>query len=164
MGFPLNVYVASFAAGAAGSALSLPLWRQWCRRHGLVDDPGHRKIHAEPMPLAGGLAVLTGMLFPLLAGAALAATHAGAREFFLRLAHHMIDTNEAGLLQYGFNKRALQLTGMAAGAAGMLAVGLRDDRAELAPAAKFAAQLLCALVVAAVGVRVTLFVHSVVFS
>jgi UDP-GlcNAc:undecaprenyl-phosphate GlcNAc-1-phosphate transferase len=46
----------------------------------------------------------------------------------------------------------------------MLAVGLRDDQVELRPAVKFTAQLACALVVAAVGVRVTLFVHNVVFS
>jgi UDP-N-acetylmuramyl pentapeptide phosphotransferase/UDP-N-acetylglucosamine-1-phosphate transferase len=39
--------------------------------HNLVDDPGQRKIHDAPVPLAGGLAVLTGILLPLAAGAIL---------------------------------------------------------------------------------------------
>ena len=34
----------------------------------LVDDPGQRKIHDQPVPLAGGFAVLTGILLPLVAG------------------------------------------------------------------------------------------------
>ena len=37
-----------------------------------MDDPGHRKIHATPIPLAGGLAVMTGLVVPLLAGTAFA--------------------------------------------------------------------------------------------
>jgi UDP-GlcNAc:undecaprenyl-phosphate GlcNAc-1-phosphate transferase len=100
----------------------------------------------------------------LLAGAILAFAHPGARDFMVRLSGHFIDSLDLGLLQYGLGKRGVQLAGIIAGALGMLAVGLRDDQVELRPAVKFAAQLACALVVAAVGVRVTLFVHNVVFS
>ena len=56
--------------------LALPLWRKWCLRIKLVDDPGRRKIHDQPVPLAGGLAVLTGILLPLAAGAILLKTGA----------------------------------------------------------------------------------------
>ena len=68
MGFPLNAYLLAFVAALVASAAALPWWRRWCGRVGLVDDPGQRKIHSTPMPLAGGLAVLTGLLLPLLAG------------------------------------------------------------------------------------------------
>ncbi|MCU0789399.1 MAG: hypothetical protein MUC91_14710 [Verrucomicrobia bacterium] len=34
--------------------VSLPVWQQVCRRTGLLDAPGHRKLHGEPIPLAGG--------------------------------------------------------------------------------------------------------------
>jgi UDP-GlcNAc:undecaprenyl-phosphate GlcNAc-1-phosphate transferase len=46
----------------------------------------------------------------------------------------------------------------------MLAVGILDDRHELRPAIKFGGQVLVALLVAAAGVRVTLFVHNSLFS
>ena len=65
MKFPADAYVLAVCGGFVATAATLPLWRAWCRRSGLVDDPGHRKIHREPVPLAGGLAVLTGLLVPL---------------------------------------------------------------------------------------------------
>jgi len=115
-----------------------------------MDEPGHRKIHGSPIPLAGGLAVLTGVLTPLLAGAIVALV-------FARL-------KVAGLYEYGFSVRTVQLLCLTAGAFGMLLIGLRDDRTELSPAVKFTGQLAVALVVAAAGIRITLFVPSVVFS
>ena len=66
MTFPINLYLLSGLGGCMMVLLSLPLWRAWCRRTGLVDDPGHRKIHDQSIPLAGGLAILTGILLPLL--------------------------------------------------------------------------------------------------
>src|SRR5215472_13901439 len=62
--FPANAYVAAVVSTCLTTALTLPLWRRWCLRTGLVDDPGYRKIHAQPIPLAGGLAVMTGLLVP----------------------------------------------------------------------------------------------------
>ena len=37
-------------------------------RWGLVDRPGHRKIHAAPMPTSGGLAIWLGIVLPLAVG------------------------------------------------------------------------------------------------
>ena len=74
MNFPFNAYCLAFVGALLATAASLPLWRAWCERTGLVDDPGHRKIHAVPVPLAGGLAVLTGLLVPVLAGVLLTTT------------------------------------------------------------------------------------------
>ncbi len=132
------------------TALSMPLWRRRCVRFGLVDDPGHRKIHATPIPLAGGLAVFTGILVPLLVG------------IVVGLAVHHSDT--VSLFEYGLNRRAVQLLGIFSGALGMLLLGLADDWMELPPATKFGGQLLVALFVAACGVRITLFVPNVLFS
>ena len=52
MTFPLNAYLLALLGGFLATFLTLPLWRRWCLRVGLVDEPGHRKIHATPMPLA----------------------------------------------------------------------------------------------------------------
>ena len=42
--------------------------RRWGPRFGLVDRPGHRKIHQTPMPTSGGLAIWLGIVLPLAAG------------------------------------------------------------------------------------------------
>jgi uncharacterized membrane protein YeaQ/YmgE (transglycosylase-associated protein family) len=67
-------------------------------------------------------------------------------------------------LDYGFGARRLQLAAILLGLVGMLVLGWLDDRHELAPLPKFAGQFLIAALVAAAGVRVTLFVPRLVFS
>lgn len=157
MTFPFNVYVLAFAGGFLATALSLPAWRKWCLRTGLVDDPGHRKIHESPIPLAGGLAVLTGLLVPpALAAVLLKLQVAEPRG--------LLDPNTVNLFGYGFTRRTTQLTAILLGALGMVGVGWLDDKHELRPAAKFGGQLLVAMLVAAAGVRITLFVDNLLFS
>lgn len=167
LGFPFNLYLVAFAAACGTTLLSVPLWRRWSYKTGFVDDPGHRKIHDQPIALAGGLAVLTGLLVPLAAGAVLitamglglvtAPSSQGAFEMPL-------DDTSAGLLGYGFARRAVELTAILLGAIGMAILGWIDDKRELSPAAKFAGQVLIAGLVAAAGVRITLFIPNVLFS
>ena len=151
MNFPFNVFLAAFAGALAVTLLALPLWRRWCLRTGLVDDPGQRKIHDAPVPLAGGLAVLTGMLLPLVAAAVL-----------LKACH--LSAPGAPQLEYGLNRRTIQLSAIAFGAIAMVALGWLDDKRELKPLPKFVGQLLIAAIVAAAGKRITLFVPSIIFS
>jgi UDP-GlcNAc:undecaprenyl-phosphate GlcNAc-1-phosphate transferase len=150
MTFPFNVYLPALAAGFFITLASLPLWRSACLRAGLVDEPGHRKIHDAPVTLAGGPAVLTGLLVALVLGAV--AVQLGL------FGAHTVD------LRYGLRKRFLELSAIAFGALGMTGLGICDDKHELRPAVKFSGQLCIALLVAASGVRVTLFVHSFIFS
>jgi UDP-GlcNAc:undecaprenyl-phosphate GlcNAc-1-phosphate transferase len=145
-------------AGAFGTAfLAQPLWNRWCVRAGLMDDPGHRKIHQQPVPLAGGLAVMTALAVPLLPAVLL---------LWLQQTHHasFFDPVTVDRLVYGLNKRKLELGAIVLGALGILVVGLLDDKRELKPAAKFTGQLLIALLVAAAGARITLFVPHPWFS
>ena len=175
MTFPFNAYLLAFVSACVTVLASLPLWRKWCLRTGLVDDPGYRKIHDRPIPLAGGLAVMTGLLVPtLLAGLVLWWQRAGgdgggdplipgsAARGAGRLA--LLDSDSAFLLQYGLGRRAIELAGIFLGAFGMLWVGWLDDKHELKPRAKFAGQLLIAGLTAATGVRITLFVPNIIFS
>ena len=67
------------------------------------------------------------------------------------------------LLEYGLSRRAISLAGILLGALGMVVVGLLDDKYELRPGTKFLGQFLVATLVAASGVRITLFVHSAIF-
>ena len=151
MPFPLNAYVPAFLGAFLTTLIALPLWRRWCRRVGLVDDPGHRKIHDLPVPLAGGMAVLTGLAVTILAGA-------------IEVRFDLLGINTAGLLSYGLIQRAGRLVAILIGAVGMVALGCWDDKQELRPAVKFSGQCFIAVLVAAAGVRITLFVHSTAFS
>jgi UDP-GlcNAc:undecaprenyl-phosphate GlcNAc-1-phosphate transferase len=156
--FPLNLYLGSLLGAFLGAFLTLPAWRRWCLRIGLVDDPGARKIHAEPVPLAGGAAILTGILLPLTAGAlvVLWAVRDGPP-----MSASDLDLDR---LSYGFGARRAQLAALVLGLVGMGLLGWLDDRHELRPLPKFGGQVLIALLVAAAGVRVTLFVPSLAFS
>ena len=151
MTFPLNAYAYAFAGAFLASLASLPLWRAWCRRTGHVDAPGHRKIHAEPVALAGGLAVATGLFLPILVG--VAAVQLG-----------WLGPRTTELMSYGLGRRAIELIAILVGAAGMVGLGWLDDRHELRAAPKFVGQILIAALVAAAGVRVTLFVPNLAFS
>ena len=151
MKFPFNYFIAAFAGAFLTTLLTLPLWRRWCLRTNLVDDPGHRKIHNTPVPLAGGFAVLAGILLPLLGGALLLKTG---------LAHF----SEHQAILHGVDRRADELLVLALGAVAMTLLGWLDDKWELSPQLKFSGQFLIALAAAASGSRISLFVHNEFFS
>ncbi len=151
MNFPFSVYLAAFVGALVTSFFALPLWRAWCIRIGLVDDPGHRKIHNSPIPLAGGLAVLTGLLVPLVIAT-----------FLLKF--NLFGEATTAPLLHGLSKRAWQLAAIAFGGIGMTILGLLDDKQELDPLQKFTGQLLIALIVACSGVRITLFIPNLAVS
>jgi UDP-GlcNAc:undecaprenyl-phosphate GlcNAc-1-phosphate transferase len=147
------LYIIAFAAAFFVALIALPLWRKWCLHIGLVDDPGHRKIHHEPVPLAGGLAVMTALILP----AALAV-------IAISIPLPVLNSETVQLLRHGLIVRWPELTAIFLGAFGMLLVGVLDDKHELRPAVKFSGQFLIALLVAASGVRITLFVPNIIFS
>src|SRR5205807_370667 len=163
MPFPFNAYLPAFLGSFFATLISLPLWRKWCLRVGLVDDPGHRKIHDQPTALAGGLAVMTGLAVPLLLGMVVLWWINGASP------NHgsslkPLDSQTVAPLEHGLHRRQIELAGILIGALGMLVVGVLDDKHELRPRLKFAGQLLVAFIVAACGARITLFVHNLWFS
>ena len=151
MTFPFNFFLAAFAGAFVTTLLALPLWRAGCLRCGLVDDPGHRKIHRSPVALAGGFAVLTGILLPLVGGAML-------------LKFSAVHLSSAGAIVHGIDRRALELAVLALGAVAITLLGWLDDKHELKPLPKFLGQLLIAIAVAAACKRITLFVSSEGFS
>ena len=152
MSFPFNIYLTALMAGFFISWLLLPGCRIFCRRIGLVDDPGHRKIHETTIPLAGGLSVMLGIILPLLASFVMSHTGIPGTP----------QTQE--LMQHGIDKRQSELIAIAIGALIVVVTGALDDRFELMPAVKFTGQFIAALLVAVSGARITLFVPSLLFS
>ncbi|MCS7090603.1 MAG: MraY family glycosyltransferase [Verrucomicrobiota bacterium] len=134
-----------------GTAISMAWWRHAVIHLGMVDDPGHRKIHTERVPLAGGLAVLTGWLLALVGGMVVLQTI-------------WWDAGTRAALTYGLDRRAGQLLVMILGAVAMTLLGALDDRHELRPSIKFLGQWLVASAVVAADIRITLFVPGPLFS
>lgn len=166
MTFPFNLYALALLSSTIVASVGLPLWRRWCLRAGLVDDPGHRKIHDSPVPLAGGLTLFTALLVPLLAGVIFAFWNSWSSGAAPSPGSGFtpLGITSTLLIKYGFARRAMELAGIILGAGGILLVGLLDDKYELRAAAKFGGQLAVALLVAACGVRITLFVPSLIAS
>src|ERR1043165_8054810 len=151
MSFASILYLLIGSGACAATFLSLPFWREWSRRTGLTDEPGTRKQHRGAVPLAGGFAILTGLIVPLLA-------------FAVLLPLGLLPPEWSEKIRYGFSHRSGQLMAILAGAAGMSLLGWFDDRHELRAAPKFAGQVAIATLVAAAGIRITIFVPSVAFS
>ena len=95
---------------------------------GLVDQPGHRKIHAAPKPLGGGAGIFLGVAVPMLAGVLLNAVMSVA------------DPVERALARGSVEQLPLVLAFLAAGF-GMWLLGLVDDRRALGPFIKLGVQL-----------------------
>ncbi len=132
MTHPVPLLLAAFVAAFALCLLLTPLVRAAARRWGLVDEPdGHRKIHARPIPVAGGVAVL-------LATAVVLAALVFAS-----------DSWRAALGQ-----RWLPLVGLAAASALIAVVGVLDDYKGLLGRHKLVGQLMAVGVVVGCGVEI----------
>jgi UDP-GlcNAc:undecaprenyl-phosphate GlcNAc-1-phosphate transferase len=157
MAFPFNYFLAAFAGALLTTLLALPLWRKWCLRINLVDDPRDGKnydapkIHSGAIPLAGGFAVLTGILLPLVVGA-------------IYIQSGIAKISFSNLIAHGLERRGFELAAIAFGAIAITLLGWLDDKHELKPLPKFIGQLLIAIAVAMACKRITLFVHSEIFS
>ncbi|HXI50519.1 MAG TPA: MraY family glycosyltransferase [Candidatus Saccharimonadales bacterium] len=128
-----------FLAAALAVIASVPAWKRWCVARGWLDRPGPRKVHETPVPLAGGLAVLTGMLV------ALGAAWAGTRLHWINVALFSQPT--------GPPAHPTRLWILLAGACAMTGLGWVDDRKDLRPVSKFTGQLGIAAVVACLGLE-----------
>ena len=104
-------------------------------RIGFVDKPGHRKIHANPKPLGGGVAIFWAIALPIVAGI----------EFMRGVP---LNPAKSGELQAALAGGVRQQASLAYGLLGALlcihVVGLIDDRKALGPYVKLVAQLAIA--------------------
>lgn len=149
--FPHGIYLMCGLGAGFVSWLAMRWWLPWCLANGWMDQPGHRKIHHQPIALAGGLAVATSLTL-LFAGS------------FLFIQLPILPEQVLGYLKYGFQERGIQVIGLVGGMLIMLGIGLWDDKHLPKPGPKFIAQTVAALLVAACGIRITLFVDNPFFS
>ena len=104
-------------------------------RLGFVDKPGGRKIHANPKPLGGGVAIFLGIALPMVVGLLLVN---GAGEWLVSRFDNRKDVHD--LVAGGQHQTPLSL-GLLAAMLVMHAMGLFDDRKALGPYLKLFIQL-----------------------
>jgi UDP-GlcNAc:undecaprenyl-phosphate GlcNAc-1-phosphate transferase len=103
---------------------------------GFVDKPGHRKIHSNPKPLGGGVAIFIAFAVPMLV--ALMAIHSN----LVPLDHPNWDKYAGGVIQQ------TPLAGTMLGALVIIHImGLVDDRKALGPYIKLLIQLAVAAMI-----------------
>ncbi|MCA9082414.1 MAG: undecaprenyl/decaprenyl-phosphate alpha-N-acetylglucosaminyl 1-phosphate transferase [Planctomycetaceae bacterium] len=143
--FIVGTYMSAFLVSVVGT----PIIRRLAPALGLVDQPGHRKVHSNPTPMGGGIAVFLGLLIP---GIVLtcSANFTGAWEIVQR----MLDDLQSAT---GLKK---QIMAISAGATVLFLTGLADDRWNLSWKPRLGIQFLTALFVVFSGVQATLFVNQ----
>jgi len=158
------IFFAAFLLSLAGTFLA----RRYARRLGMMDDPGHRKVHTVATPRNGGIGIFWGFALPLLVGIIalpLLADHiiwhlpisfyfTGQPEgyFALRLFGFLIPIPEQ-FVTYLPGMRAhvsLALLLLAATFA-IHILGLLDDKKPLAPWPKLIAQIAIAAALVFIG-------------
>ena len=126
--------------GVFSFVLSLALTRfmiWFAPRIGFTDKPGHRKIHSNPKPLGGGVAIFWSFLAPLLL--ALAATRFLGHAYENNSLPHDFLAEKA--LISGAMQQAPMLFGVLLATLAMHVMGLFDDRRALGPYSKLIVQL-----------------------
>ncbi len=124
----MNAYLVVGLIAGVATFVTTPLIRAVSRRVGAIDRPNDRKVHAQPTPTLGGVAILIGMLV-----AGFAAWSMGDFEDLFT--------------------QSSQTLGIAAGAVIICALGVVDDLRPLPAPVKLAGQTFAAGILFLAGVK-----------
>ena len=158
--------------------------RRWGPHWGLIDRPGHRKVHQVAMPTSGGLAIWLGIVLPLAVGQVLlwAGQESGVRGQGSGAESNVASTPEARSLNRepsgeprtlsldalrtfvarhvpGLLHQSGKLWELLAGGTVLMLLGLADDRRGLDWRLRLGVQTAVAVVLVALGWRMSLFLE-----
>lgn len=142
----LNFVVVTFLLAFLSSVTVTPIIRRLAPSLGLVDQPGHRKVHVTPTPMGGGIAVAIGLTVPLV----FVLIPSGLRT--------IVPLWEELLPESLDPAARSQMLGILIGAAVLFFVGLADDRWNLSWKMRLGLQVAVATGVTMSGVKATVFV------
>ncbi len=131
--------------------------RRLAPRFGLVDQPGHRKIHETPITTGGGLGIWLGVVLPFaVAQVALFGLDAGRDQVWLnRLLPDYVLLHLNGLILQSVKLWILLGLGSV-----LVVLGTLDDRYNLSWKLRIVVQILVAIAAVAAGFRASLFIDS----
>ena len=136
------LYVAAVVLAGVATALATPLVRRLASHVGVLDQAGDRRMHADPKPRIGGIAVFFGFAFALFAVLGFALLHPALLYPAVASKVFAIKFDALGdQLQASHN-----LVGLLSGSMLILGVGVWDDIMGMRPRNKFIAQIVVALI------------------
>ena len=147
----LEFLIGGFLTAAVLSCVITPLVRKMAPALGLIDLPGHRKVHVQPTPRGGGIAIFLGFMIPTVFVVA-ACLMSGWK--------HLAGIDPVVEAIKQTPERLSQFLAIGAGACALFLTGLADDRWNLSWKFRLGLQLSVAVGVVASGVRATVFVDQ----
>ena len=126
-------YLLIFAIAFAATIAFVPLVRRFAKAHGIVDEPGPRRVNRRPVPRLGGVAMFGGLLVAVIVEYVCERTGLWHGPLYI--------PGEV-------NVRSI---GVLVGLAVVVVVGIIDDVRNLGPGTKFLGQLLASCIIAATG-------------
>ncbi|MBI1319492.1 MAG: undecaprenyl/decaprenyl-phosphate alpha-N-acetylglucosaminyl 1-phosphate transferase [Candidatus Hydrogenedens sp.] len=148
MSYDYLIYAYAFFCTFVLSWFGTRAVRWFALRYKILDQPGHRKMHAEPMPLLGGVAIV-GAFYIFALG------HIGG---LMLLTQFGDDWIEHQLLQFLGEDAQVKVAGLLAGGVLIFLLGVVDDLYALKPWLKLVGQIVAAAVLVMSGIRLELFV------
>jgi UDP-GlcNAc:undecaprenyl-phosphate/decaprenyl-phosphate GlcNAc-1-phosphate transferase len=149
-------YLILFGQGFLFSVLLTPLMRRLAPVFGFWDHPGARKVHSHPKPLLGGAAIFFAFVLVVIGDLLilnwLYRLNLRPDNWLFRCLLLLAD-NAAGV-----RRAILQLTGFLLGGALMFVVGLIDDRFGMSPLMKLLGQIVAAIILYSVDIKIGLFI------
>ncbi|MDI7251218.1 MAG: MraY family glycosyltransferase, partial [Actinomycetota bacterium] len=133
------LYLLIFAASLLLALFLTPVARRWAERLGAVDMPHDRKVHENPTPTLGGLAILVAVVFSILAGKVLV----------------RIVPSLARPVGMSDALSSYQLLGIIIASSLVAVLGAVDDMRRLSPWMKLAGQVAASLVLISFGVEIS---------
>ncbi len=144
------IFACVLAASFAVSLVATAIMRRVALRWQLLDHPGERKMHAEPIPLMGGVAICLSF-YTILMGCFL------IPHYVSELGHDWwAERFLAGLGEHA----GIKLGGLLGGGFLIFLLGVVDDLKVLNPEIKLLGQIAAALVLVMSGMRIEVFVLS----
>lgn len=123
---------------------------------GMVDSPGHRKVHSKPMPTCGGLGVWLGIMLPFAVGHfLLAALATGSAPFLAEILPSEVTQHLSGL-----GEQTAGLWTLLGGGTVLMILGLIDDLRGLDWKLRLGVQTIVALTLVLCGWQLQAFIDS----
>ncbi|MDI6784735.1 MAG: MraY family glycosyltransferase, partial [bacterium] len=151
------VYLSIFIISFLLSVILTPVARKLAFKLNIVDHPGEeRKIHSEPKPYLGGVAIFLAFNLVIGIGLIVALTPLSQSLTFL----------SPEVTQYLSNIKSVlpKLIGLFLGSLVIFLLGLIDDIKRLSAKQKLIGQFIAGLIVVLFGVRIELFISNIYLS
>ncbi len=158
-----SVVALAIIPGLVVSLVACYVVRMLAPRLGLVDRPGHRKIHARPVPYGGGIGIWAGGIVPLVLGQLLLWSWSGSSAAGLDWSRFGDFAQRLGEFVSphlpGLQSRAWELWFFLAAATVLMLLGLADDSWKINWRMRLVVEFVVAAAVVYIpGWRLTLFV------